>query len=112
MDIYILKKAQLTETAHDLDPIKQVILLSAQCHNMKGVPYLPSVKVRLGQLIHRKTFATTNFTQVLLWAAVVEIIRTMKMTGKTFTDPRKTMSWVQTGSHGQARKGQGQLTQP
>ncbi|KAL0602174.1 60S ribosomal protein L7a [Plecturocebus cupreus] len=74
-------KAQLAVIAHDVDPIELVVFLPALCCKM-GVPYcIIKGKVRLGQLVHRKTCTTVAFIQVNsedkgALAKLVEAIRT------------------------------------
>lgn len=48
-------KSQLVVTAQDIDPIERVVFLLVLCHKM-GVPYcIIKEKIRLEQLVHRKT---------------------------------------------------------
>uniref|UniRef100_A0A8C9RG30 Ribosomal protein eL8/eL30/eS12/Gadd45 domain-containing protein n=1 Tax=Scleropages formosus TaxID=113540 RepID=A0A8C9RG30_SCLFO len=53
------KNAQLVAIVHDL-----VVFLPSLCHKM-GVPYgIVKGKARLGCLVHRKTCASVDFTQI------------------------------------------------
>ncbi|XP_018614448.1 60S ribosomal protein L7a-like [Scleropages formosus] len=58
------KNAQLVAIVHDVDPLQLVVFLPSLCHKM-GVPYgIVKGKARLGCLVHRKTCASVDFTQI------------------------------------------------
>ncbi|KAK2104377.1 60S ribosomal protein L7A [Saguinus oedipus] len=75
------KKAQLVVIAHDVDPMDLAVFLPSLCCKME-VPYcIIKGKIRLGQLVHRKTCTTVAFIQVNsedkgALAKLVEAIRT------------------------------------
>ncbi|XP_036918554.1 LOW QUALITY PROTEIN: 60S ribosomal protein L7a-like [Sturnira hondurensis] len=58
------KEAQLEVIAHDVDPISVVVFLPTLCQKV-GAPYcVTQGEVSLQCLVHRKTCATSAFTQV------------------------------------------------